>query len=361
MFNDQDTGLKVSYWPSVSDLFLTLFIITVALLSAVILVFLPERPKDDYIVVSEIIEPINKLREQLIDLKPLDDNVKSSDVFAALREMSDSTKSIFLAYREQIDKLISGDKSNVEEVIELQLHNSRLQVENNELQIEKDKAQAEYNKLLRHIPEIYVPKEELARIKQDLDRNRTEADLLKNKLATIEIEKDMRLEDKPPIITIADADKRHFFASGSAAVSPDFVIDLDQGSFKEIAAEIIRRNKSDVQTVDTLEIIGHTDGIPVARRGNLDSVLPEILGGIHDDFRKLSPGSNNDLGLLRALAIKQAWLDFVAVQPPSDSEKLAAISVRTYSAGQTIPVDSANYRAEDARSRRIELRLTKLH
>lgn len=169
---------------------------------------------------------------------------------------------------------------------------------------------------------------------------------------------DMRLDNKPPIITIADADKHHFFASGSADLTRAFALDLEKGGFHVIATEILKRNRTDRLAVDTLEIIGHTDGISVAGHGNLDELLPMVLNGRLSALKQLKAGSNNDLGLMRALAIKQAWYEFVSRHP--DCKQLEAISVRTYSAGQTVPVESNHYTTEDARARRIELRLTKL-
>ena len=51
---------------------------------------------------------------------------------------------------------------------------------------------------------------------------------------------------------------------------------------------------------------------------------------------RLRPESNNDLGLLRSLAVKKAWKEFV--QQQSQSEELAKVTIRSYSAGQTIPI-----------------------
>jgi hypothetical protein len=48
-------------------------------------------------------------------------------------------------------------------------------------------------------------------------------------------------------------------------------------------------------------------------------------------FLRLTPGSNNDLGLLRALAIKSELLGFVAKD--ANRVQLEQIEVRCYSAG----------------------------
>lgn len=85
-------------------------------------------------------------------------------------------------------------------------------------------------------------------------------------------------------------------------------------------------------------------------------------------FLRLTPGSNNDLGLLRALANKSELLGFVAED--ANRVQLEQIEVRCYSAGQTIPegiepsdvlVRSADlFKKENEQFRRIEIRLTKL-
>jgi hypothetical protein len=122
----------------------------------------------------------------------------------------------------------------------------------------------------------------------------------------------------------------------------------------------MQRNGNGRLNVDTLEVIGHTDGIGFKHHwSNLDERLPALLSGGEAALDHLMPGSNNDLGLLRALAIKQTWQRFVAAH--LERAHLAQIEVRTYSAGQTLPVEAGRFSAEDPRARRIELRLTKLH
>ena len=164
--------------------------------------------------------------------------------------------------------------------------------------------------------------------------------------------------DRPPIIVISDSDRSFFFDLGSSLVGSEFESDLRLRAFKELASEILVRNRSGQLNVDTLEVIGHTDGVPVTGGGNLDQGLPEYLRGEDEAFESLLPGSNNDLGLLRAMAIKRAWHGFVEQHPSRDL--LGQIAVRTYSAGQTLPINLGRVDLEDARARRIEIRLTKL-
>jgi hypothetical protein len=179
------------------------------------------------------------------------------------------------------------------------------------------------------------------------------------------------LNDKPPIIKIAEGGKDgkevYRFKSGDAEVNKAFREGLREGGFKELAGEIISRNGPGGRLgVDTLEIIGHTDGAPLSKLGNLDTQLPSFLGGNRQSFGKLVAGSNNDLGLLRALAIKEAWLDYTADHPQKDI--LEQVELRCYSAGQTLPGEDIALRdgrdsifsEKNVKLRRIEIRLTKL-
>src|SRR5262249_26381989 len=115
------------------------------------------------------------------------------------------------------------------------------------------------------------------------------------------------LNDKPPIIRIDEATREYRFESGSAVMSREFSEGLNNREFKTLAQEILRRNASGPLKVDTLEIVGHTDGQPIAKKGNLDHSLPEYLSGKDTSVQKVQAGSNNDLGLLRALAVRDAW------------------------------------------------------
>ena len=116
--------------------------------------------------------------------------------------------------------------------------------------------------------------------------------------------------------------------------------------------------------VDTLEVIGHTDGVPISNKGNLDTKLPAVLAGDSEALKALIAGSNNDLGLLRALAVKQKWIEYSDSHP--QSHILSTIAIRCYSAGQTIlPIPQADpvpfdYLLNDPKARRIEMRLTRL-
>jgi hypothetical protein len=95
-------------------------------------------------------------------------------------------------------------------------------------------------------------------------------------------------------------------------------------------------------------------------------MMPILLTSNLQGMERLSAGSNNDLGLLRSLALKKEWTDYVeSYQPIKDRDVLRRLKIRCYSAGQTIlpvPVDNPTpdtFRKKNDSARRIEMRLTR--
>jgi hypothetical protein len=113
--------------------------------------------------------------------------------------------------------------------------------------------------------------------------------------------------------------------------------------------------------VDTLEILGHTDGVPVGGNGgNMDKKLAGVFNaGLA--VAKLEAGSNVDLGLMRALAIRESWMKWIKMKH-QNNPRLLDVNVRCYSAAQTIPpIAGMPITAEDNPvARRIEIRFTQL-
>lgn len=315
MIREDDAG-GWSYWPSVSDLFMTLFIVSMAL-AAVLFVLLPASME------SETGPLIAQLRARVAELtraleREREGHALRAAELARLHErMTELDGTVAALYAE----LVKERERRAAAEAELGSANAAL-VAFQQRHAAMTEAVTRYEKTVAEAAEA------------------------------------MNL-DKPPIIEVKSREDR-FFALGSATLTPEFEADLaaTQGAFEQIAAEILMRNRTRLRRVDTLEIIGHTDGIALRRRGNLDTELPSLLSGEHEDMGRLQPGSNNDLGLLRALAIKQAWGRFAARHP--GRAELASIEVRTYSAGQTLPVAAGRFKLEDERARRIELRLTQL-
>lgn len=107
-----------------------------------------------------------------------------------------------------------------------------------------------------------------------------------------------------------------------------------------------------------VDVIGHTDGqINVNSSGNLDEMLEEASLG-NQPLNNLKPGSNADLGLMRALAVVKQLRE---IQQQGD---LKGLEFRAYSAAQLILPNSGNFapkdRNPDATRRRIEIRFSPL-
>ena len=169
-----------------------------------------------------------------------------------------------------------------------------------------------------------------------------------------------RLNDRPPILNLPEAEGFRF-DSGSAELSQDFSRRLET----DILPKLNRYCLQYETQIDTLEIIGHTDGQAVSGRVGRGSNLDEKLhpGVDMAENAGLQFGSNADLGLLRALAVAHR------IRLAQAQGRLARVDVRAYSAGQLIlpdhlaaagdaPVAVAEF--GDNERRRIEIRLTKL-
>lgn len=348
--SDSDDELSPKgYWPSVADLFLTLFVISIAIVAAVFCALLPTNNlgKDQALVQavgSDLIHlrgPMNELRVAL-ELEPVGGEVPPSRVILAHAEtcrtgveMIDLLKTQVEDLEERLKRILSGDGPELE--IE------RLLKENSELKGRVGDLERKLDQVLRTFADDPDALAQIIQQNEDLKR---------------------QLHDKPPNIQISEQKEAYRFESGSSLMSGQFVIGLTENEFSRLAGEIVGRQEEGRVKVDTLEIIGHTDGAPLSKVGNLDQKLPEVLAREGSGMKSLSPGSNNDLGLLRALAVREQWAVFV--ENHKDREILRSIQVRCYSAGQTIlpevrkEVSAQDFRRPDPKARRIEMRLTRL-
>ncbi|MCS6783501.1 MAG: hypothetical protein NZ482_10085, partial [Gloeomargarita sp. SKYG98] len=157
-------------------------------------------------------------------------------------------------------------------------------------------------------------------------------------------------EEVPPIILIPD-NAAFRFPVGSAQLSQPL-----RKYIRERLAESVIANRYKYK-IDTVEVIGHTDGQPNRSRvGNLDFRLEE--SAVTNRLDRLTPGSNTDLGLMRALAIANELRKIQAQRP-----ELKGLNFRAYSAGQLyLPTGelSPPNRKDDPSRRRIEVRFTRL-
>lgn len=152
--------------------------------------------------------------------------------------------------------------------------------------------------------------------------------------------------EQPPLLRLTEKESFRF-GTGSYALNPQFKAALDK-RLPEIQGQIKKYK------IDSVEVIGHTDGQPSPGSSNLDLLLPKA--GSTSNLKGYQSGSNTDLGLLRALAVANYLKAKLAARGVND------ITVRPYSAGSLIAVDGA-YAPADTKDRddrrRIELRFTR--
>lgn len=335
MIEDEENSIQGGYWPSVSDLFMTLFIIAIAILAVVFFALLPRNnvaSQKELIVavgvdMGNIRRPVNAFRAPL-DMEPLRPTQGADEVVHALGETSEKAVYEIVRLREELK--VFADSDVLESLAKLRAENEALVRERERLK-----------ELMESVGGLSAA--ELRNRINDLER---------------------QLHDKPPIIRIDEQREEYRFTSGSSEIGKIFARGLMSNEFSRLAKEIVDREEAGRVKVDTLEIVGHTDGIPLSGRGNLDQKLPSLLAGNLESMEFLKAGSNNDLGLLRALSVKRQWMMYVRSHP--EQSILEKVSVRCYSAGQTILPDpdeipdSASFTRADPRARRIEMRLTRL-
>jgi hypothetical protein len=241
---------------------------------------------------------------------------------------------------------------------------------------DKRKLTEEMTKLRKEMAEINRPEVEVidrliiyvAKLVQAIEKDIITIRELETTNTQLVAEKARLLKKTEKVFVEIKGTDQFTFKSGDAAINDKFgdALSSKDGQFEKLALRVLDRKKSNPGINDVLEIVGHTDGVPVKNKdkGNLDDKLPDFLAGNKKGKNaKLNPGSNNDLGLLRALAIKKSWNQFVKGYPDQEQQKiLKSLRVHCYSAGQTQPVsnelgDPKTYRKNNAAFRRIEMRL----
>ena len=153
----------------------------------------------------------------------------------------------------------------------------------------------------------------------------------------------------PPIITLSEADG-HYFDTGSAALKTDFRTDLSGPIIEQLLAII-----QDYPDVNVIEVIGHTDEQPLARRpSNLDEFLMPVLRR-KLQVEKLTPADNAGLGLARAVSVSQVLLQ--------DDRLSSRFAILPYSGAQLVNVNDSlvlsGIGGDVKERRRIEIRLRK--
>jgi hypothetical protein len=159
------------------------------------------------------------------------------------------------------------------------------------------------------------------------------------------------LKSAPPIVIIQDSGA-YQFESGSAGLPRELKDYVTNNLVDKI--ERISQQKN----LYVVEIIGHTDGqVNFGGASNLDEQLEEVAKG-QKHIDSLKPGSNADLGLMRALEVVKQLQE---VQ--QQTGQLQGVQFRAYSAAQ-LQLPSGEFAGEnrqpDANRRRIEIRFSPL-
>lgn len=242
------------------------------------------------------------------------------------------------------------------------------------------------NKVIELIPEttgggIMITREDLARyesLETELDKEKNARQKLEDLILEITKERDDLLKENSKLkATIADLNERikglkdeNDKLKGENDKPPILVVDATQVSFdqgkanlqrshivtleKDVFSELLRIVNKYI-SVDTIEIIGHTDRSSIGGKSNLDHNLLKALKG--NDASILTAGSNADLGLMRAIAVKHSWDQWLRKEGMNLPRP---IMVRCYSAAQGIPPVSKKEDWFASQARRIEIRFTQL-
>jgi len=150
----------------------------------------------------------------------------------------------------------------------------------------------------------------------------------------------------PPFFSLSEAGG-YFFDSGKATLRPEFARNL-----KSQVIPMLARSVEDYD-VDVVEVIGHTDEVPMSGRSNLDSALIQASIG-RVPVGALRSTDNAGLAMARAVAV----VHLLRADP-----QLRRVSILPLSGAQMIvPVDhvaDGTAGSDDQRRRRIEIRLRK--
>lgn len=165
------------------------------------------------------------------------------------------------------------------------------------------------------------------------------------------------LDQIPPAVRMAADDPRFVFPTGTARIERGF----REALWTEVFPDLEKKSRRCGPTCDLIEIVGHADEQP--GRGRTRSTLDDhLIDAVSDGshFDALHPGSNADLGMMRAVAILR---ELQAFRVRRDGALQAHVrGILPFSAAQMVALDQtvpphATFRRDDAR-RRIEIFLT---
>ncbi|WP_327753701.1 hypothetical protein VVT58_06525 [Sphingobium sp. SJ10-10] len=148
----------------------------------------------------------------------------------------------------------------------------------------------------------------------------------------------------PPFFSLSEAGG-YFFDSGKATLRPEFDHNLRGEVIPMLAKSVADYD------VDVVEVIGHTDEVPMSGSSNLDSSLIAASVG-RSPISGLRSTDNAGLAMARAVAV---------VHVLRSDPRLRNVAILPLSGAQMIvPVDKVadgSARGDDQRRRRIEIRM----
>lgn len=231
-----------------------------------------------------------------------------------------------------VKELKTNVKGYKQQNINLKGQSERLEQENEDLEAQNENLQREYAKII----------EENQALKIALEKSEQSGKYNKGKY--------------PPNITIENTGQ-YAFPLGQGKLTPTLETFITQ----DIVAQI--KQNFEEYSINTIEVIGHTDGSAIKGNSNLDQSLNQIAIQ-NTPIENLQPGSNTDLGLIRALAVIKALQQEEELLQLFEEKGIDKNKVfRAYSAGQlylpegTIAPPDPN---ANKNRRRIEIRFTKL-
>jgi flagellar motor protein MotB len=148
----------------------------------------------------------------------------------------------------------------------------------------------------------------------------------------------------PPFINLSEADG-YFFDSGSARLRPEF-----RRALETTTADALTRFVKAYQ-IDVIEVVGHTDEVPMSGASTLDKgLIPAVRG--KQSIDALSSCDNAGLGMARAVSV---------VRVLRAASGLKDVTILPLSGAQmVVPVDTlanGSLSGDSAQRRRIEIRM----
>jgi outer membrane protein OmpA-like peptidoglycan-associated protein len=326
----------VNFWPSVADTILAALMAMLFVWFGQNLIFISKLPKEraDRGVIASLRAEIEKMKKKISD---------------QAKELASATERI-----KNLSELLAQGTARMKQLTELLAQATARAHTTGDVLAELDKANKEVAALRDRAARL---DKDLAAANAELGKLRAENENLK-KLYTIAIAEAKATNDQPPIIRLSESENFKF-ATGRADLSSEFQQNLRQ-KFEQEFLPALNKYK-----VDTIEIIGHTDGQVVrsaadaSRKSNLDRTLGPVISG-KTPVTELHHASNADLGLMRAVSVR-----LFVQQLLQQSRVKKDVQIRCYSAAQTVlpdgsPAVTPNDDKPNPERRRIEVRFTVL-